>query len=179
LPLMFVGLALLSGENQNGRINADRPDCRAQAPPARWVVPTTVALTLVGAGVAGLILISGKRIHSDRQGLPEHAQMVTGIPVGIGFEVNDVHVTVQSAQWVRQPRVVEPIAATRAGNDAADDPDRVYLEVMFENVTASLRGIGRSEFRMLASNGESWAPLADDFPKILLGPAEKLTTRLA
>src|SRR5207245_8396936 len=42
LPLMFLGLALLSGENQNGRINADRPDCRAQAPPARWVVPTTV-----------------------------------------------------------------------------------------------------------------------------------------
>ncbi len=30
---------------------------------------------------------------------------------------------------------------------------------------------------MLASNGASWAPLADDFPEILLGPTEKLTTR--
>jgi hypothetical protein len=31
---------------------------------------------------------------------------------------------------------------------------------------------------MLGPNGASWAPLADDFPDIVLGPAEKLATRL-
>jgi hypothetical protein len=137
-----------------------------------------IALAVAAAGVAGLTLTSDKPIRRDRQGLIEHAQMVTRIPVGIGFEVHGVHVTVQSAQWVRQPPpAVELIAAPRAGNYTAGASDRIYLEVTFENVAASLRSVGRGEFRMLAANGASWAPLADDFPDILLGPAEKLTTR--
>jgi hypothetical protein len=178
LPLTFLGLALLSGNNRDGRTNAHCPDCRAQAARARSVVPTAIALALAAAGVIGLTLTSDKPIHRDRQGLLEHAQMVTSIPVGISFEVNGVHVTVQSAQWVRQPLPsVERIAATRAGNDTAGAPDRIYLEVALENVAASPRSVGRGEFRMLAANGASWAPLADDFPEILLGPAEKLTTR--
>jgi hypothetical protein len=178
LPLMFVGLALLSGKNRDGPINAERPDSRAQAARAGSVVPTAIALAVAAAGVVGLTLTSDKPIHRDRRGLIEHAQMVTRIPVGIDFEVHGVHVTVQSAQWVRQPPpAVEPIAAPRAGNDTAGAFDRIYLEVTFENVAASLRSVGRGEFRMLAANGASWAPLADDFPDILLGPAEKLTTR--
>jgi hypothetical protein len=178
LPLMFVGLALVSGKNRDGPTNAEPPDYRAQAARAGSVVPTAIALAVAAAGVAGLTLTSDKPIHRDRQGLIEHAQMVTRIPVGIGFEVHGVHVTVQSAQWVRQPPpAIEPIALPRAGNDTAGASDRIYLEVTFENVAASLRGVGRGEFRMLASNGASWAPLADDFPEILLGPAEKLTTR--
>jgi hypothetical protein len=175
---MFVGLALLSGKNCDGPTNAQPPEPRALSARAGSVAPTAIAVAVAAAGVAGLALISDKPIHRDHQGLIEHAQMVTRIPVGIGFEVHGVHVTVQSAQWVRQPPpAVEPIAAPRAGNDTAGVPDRIYLEVTFENVAASLRSVGRGEFRMLAANGASWAPLADDFPDILLGPAEKLTTR--
>jgi hypothetical protein len=178
LPLMFLGLALLSGKNRDGPTNAERPDCRAQAPRAGSVVPPAVALALAAAGVAGLTLTSDKPVHRDRQDLIEHAQMVTSTPVGIGFAVNGVHVTVQSAQWVRRPPpAVELIAAPRAGSDTAGASDRLYLEVTFANVAAALRSVGRGEFCMLASNGASWAPLADDFPEILLGPAEKLTTR--
>jgi hypothetical protein len=178
LPLMFLGLALLSRKNRDAPTNAEPLERRAQAPLARSVVPTAIALALAAAGVAGLTLTSDKPIHHDRQGLIEHAQMVTSIPVGIGFAVNGVHVTVQSAQWVRRPPpAVEPIGRPRAGIDTAGTSDRIYLEVTFENVTASLRSVGRGEFRMLASNGASWAPLADDFPEILLDPAEKLTTR--
>ena len=178
LPLMFLGLALLSGKNRDGPTNAERPDSCAQAARAGSGVPTAIALAVTAAGVAGLTLTSDKPIHRDRQGLVEHAQMVTSIPVGIGFAVDGVHVTVQSAQWVRRPPpAVEPIAAPRARNDTAGASDRIYLEVTLENLAASLRSVGRGEFRMLAANGASWAPLADDFPDILLGPAEKLTTR--
>ncbi len=177
LALMFLGLALLSANNRDGPTNADC-DRRTQAPRAGSVVPTAIALALAAAGVAGLTLTSDKPMHRDRQGLDEHAQMVTSIPVGNGFEVNGVHVTVQSAQWVRQPPpAVERISAPRARNDTTGASDRIYLEVTLENVATALRSVGRGEFRMLASNGASWAPLADDFPEILLGPTEKLTTR--
>jgi hypothetical protein len=178
LPLMFLGLALLSGKNRDGPTSAERPDCRAQALSAGSGVPAAIALAVTAAGVAGLTLTSDKPIHRDRQGLVEHAQMVTSIPVGIGFAVDGMHVTVQSAQWARRPPpAVELIAAPRAGNDTAGASDRIYLEVTLENLAASLRSVGRGEFRMLAANGASWAPLADDFPEILLGPAETLTTR--
>jgi hypothetical protein len=178
LPLMFLGLALLSGKNRDGPTNADCPDCRAQAPRARSVMPTAIALALAASGVTGLTLTSDKPNHRERQALLEHAQMVTSIPVGIGFEVNGMHVTVQSAQWVRRPPpAVERIAAKRAGNNTSGASDRIYLEVALENVTAARRRVGRGEFRVLAANGASWAPLADDFPEILLGSAEKLTTR--
>jgi hypothetical protein len=102
LPLMLLGLALLSGKNRDGPTNAERPASCAQAARAGSVVPTAIALAVTAAGVAGLTLTSDKPIHRERQGLVEHAQMVTSIPVGIGFAVDGVHVTVQSAQWVRR-----------------------------------------------------------------------------
>jgi hypothetical protein len=103
LPLMFLGLALLSGKNRDGPTSADCPDCRAQALSAGSVVPTAIALAVAAAGVAGLTLTSDKPMRRDRQGLIEHAQMVTSIPVGIGFEVNGVHVTVQPNGCVSLP----------------------------------------------------------------------------
>lgn len=102
--------------------------------------------------------------------------MVTNIPVGDGFDINDVRVTVRSAQWVRQPRGGD-LSAYGAGSGRAGNPDRIYLEVTLENIAASLRSVGRGEFGLRAPNGGSWAPLADDFPDILLAPGEKLTTR--
>ena len=104
--------------------------------------------------------------------------MVTTVPVGTGFEVDHLRVAVQSAQWVRQPPPTEPITARGAEINATTGPDRLYLELTLENVAVSPLNVGRAEFRVAAANGASWAPLADDFPDIVLAPAEKLTTRL-
>jgi hypothetical protein len=176
LPLMFLGLAVLSGTNNDIQTNADDPDRGSQALAVRSVILTAIVLATAMAGVAGLSLIYAPQIHSAPRGFPDHAPMVTNIPVGDGFDINDVRVTVRSAQWVRQPRAGDlstyGAASVRAGN-----PDRIYLEVTLENIAASSRNVGRGEFGLRAPNGRSWAPLADDFPDILLAPSETLTTR--
>jgi hypothetical protein len=176
LPLVFFGLALLRGKNRDGRMrpSAVHPGPRSLSP--RSLVPIAVAFALVAASIAASAFTLSKRLHRDPPAVQDHAQMVTRVPVEMGFEVNDLRVTVQAAQWVRQPRstaVAEPIPAKTASN-----PDRIYLEVTFENTGALLRSVGRGEFRMRASDGATWAPLADDFPEILLSPAETLGTRL-
>ena len=58
------------------------------------------------------------------------------------------------------------------------DLDRIYLEVEIENLTRSTRNVGRGEFQMRARDGVTWAPLADDFPAVPLGPGETFTTWL-
>jgi len=64
------------------------------------------------------------------------------------------------------------------GNGFGNDADRIYVEVTLENTGDRLRGVGRGVFRVVAPDGAGWGPLADDFPEILLGPRETLTTRL-
>jgi hypothetical protein len=143
---------------------------------ARSLVPAAVALALVAASIAGSAFTLRHRLHPVPQAAGEHAQMVTLVPVEIGFEVNDLRINVQAAQWVRQPRSTATVGLIPA--KAASNPDRVYLEMTFENTGALLRSVGRGEFSIRASNGATWAPLADDFPDILLSPAETLTTTL-
>jgi hypothetical protein len=176
LPLVFLGLASLRGKNRDGRT---RPSAVHSGPcslSARSLVPIAVASALVGGGIGASAFTLSKRVHRNAQAVQDHAQMVTRVSVETGFEVNDLRVTVQAAQWVRQPRsaaVAGPIPAKTESN-----PDRIYLEVRFENTGALPRSVGRGEFRMRASDGATWAPLADDFPEILLSPAETLATRL-
>jgi hypothetical protein len=176
LPLVFLGLASLRGKNRDGRT---RPSAVHSGPcslSARSLVPIVVASALVGGGIGASAFTLSKRVHRNAQAVQDHAQMVTRVSVETGFEVNDLRVTVQAAQWVRQPRsaaVAGPIPAKTESN-----PDRIYLEVRFENTGALPRRVGRGEFRMRASDGVTWAPLADDFPEILLSPAETLATRL-
>jgi hypothetical protein len=142
---------------------------------ARSLVLAAVAVALVAASVAASAFTLGNRLRPVEHA-GKHAQMVTRVPVEIGFEVNDFRVTVQTAQWVRQPRSTATVGLVPA--KIASNPDLVYLDMTFENTGASLRSVGRGEFSIRASNGATWAPLADDFPDILLSPAETLTTRL-
>jgi hypothetical protein len=176
LPIMFLGLAVLSASNKGIQTNANDPDRRAQAFAGRSVILTAIVLSTATAGAAGLTLIYAPQIHTAPRGFPDHAPMVTNIPVGDGFDINDVRVTVRSAQWVRQPREGDP-SAYDAAPGRAGNPDRIYLEVTLENIAASSRSVGRAEFGLRAPTGRSWSPLADDFPDILLAPSEKLTTR--
>jgi hypothetical protein len=156
-PLAFLGLA--------------RPHRRA-----RSLVPAAVAVALVAASVAASAFTLGNRLHPVLHAAGEHAQMVTRVPMEVGFEVNDLRVTVKAAQWVRQPRSTTIVGLVPA--KIASNSDLVYLDITFENTGALLRSVGRREFSIRASNGATWAPLADDFPDILLSPAETLTTRL-
>ena len=176
LPLVLLGLSLLHGRRRCGR---PTPSAVRDAPSllsARSLVSIAIAFVVVGAGVAASAFTLSKRLHRDPQAAHGHAQMVTRVPVEMGFAINDLRVIVQAAQWVRQPHTVETVGPIPA--KTASNPDRVYLEVTFENTGALLRGVGRGEFRLRASEGATWAPLADDFPDILLGPMETLTTRL-
>jgi hypothetical protein len=176
LPLVLFCLSLLHGRRWDGR---PTPSAVHDAPSlisARSLVSIAVVFALVGAGAAASAFTLSKRVHRDPQAAHEHAQMVTRVPVEVGFALNDLRVTVQAAQWVRQRPTVEAVGPIRAAT--ADNPDRLYLEVTFENTGALLRSFGRGEFRLRASKGATWAPLADDFPDILLGPTETLTTRL-
>jgi hypothetical protein len=143
---------------------------------ARSLVPAAVAVALVAASVAGSAFTLRNRLHPILHAAGEHAQTVTRVPVEVGFEVNDLRVTVQTAQWVRQPRSTTTDELVPA--KITSNPDLVYLDMTFENTGAALRGVGRGEFSLRAANGATWAPLADDFPDILLNPAEILTTRL-
>jgi hypothetical protein len=142
LPLLFFGLAVLTVINKDIQTNAHDPDRRAQAFAGRSVILTVIVLATATAGAAGLTLIYASQIHSTPRGFPDHAPMVTNIPVGDGFDINDVRVTVRSAQWVRQPRGGD-LSAYGAGSGRAGDPDRIYLEVTLENIAASSRSVGR------------------------------------
>ena len=173
---MFFRLATRPVTNRNSPIGAHRGDCEAQAPAHASAVLSAVVFAIATAGATGFALLQGPQNHRTPQASSDHAQMTTSIPVNIAFEINDVRVTVRSAQWIRQPA-----GAPLAGTDAAaggGNPDRVYLEMALESTADSRRGIGRGEFRLQAPNGASWKPLADDFPDIVLGPGEKLAMRL-
>ena len=176
LPLVLLGLSLLHGGRRDGRPPPSAVRDAASLVTARSLVSIAVAFVMVGAGVAASAFTLSKRLHRDPQAAHGHAQMVTRVPVEMGFAINDLRVIVQAAQWVRQPHTVETVGPIPA--KTASNPDRVYLEVTFENTGALLRSVGRGEFRLRASEGATWAPLADDFPDILLGPMETLTTRL-
>jgi hypothetical protein len=103
---------------------------------------------------------------------------VSDVTARVSVDAGDLRIALQSAKWVRQPRLAEPFGVASAGTVAAGDPDRIYLEISLVNLGSLPRNVGRGEFRMLARDGTGWAPLADDFPAILLGPGETLTTRL-
>jgi len=139
-----------------------------------------VGIFLVGviAGLGGLTLTAREMMDRGRQIPTEHAVSPTNMPIGVGFEVDGVRVTVKSAQWLRQAPAIEQPVAPNGSFRAAREPDRLCLEITLENIAVSRRSVGRGEFRMRAPNGASWAPLADDFPEILLIPGEKLTTRV-
>ena len=104
--------------------------------------------------------------------------MITDVIEGAGIDVDQVRVTVRSAKWVRQPRLIDPLGAPRTDAARTSASDRVHLEIMVENFGAVQRAIGRNEFRIVAQDGMGWAPLADDFPAIVLSPGEQLTTKL-
>jgi hypothetical protein len=160
LPLMFLGLTLRPGKGQ------DRP--------AALVVAATVALPVLTVVVVGFGLASPVGLHKERHQLGAHAPLVTSVTAGTAVEATDLRVTVRSAKWVRQPRGAEPDRAA----PTATDLDRIYLEVEIENLMPSTREVGRGEFLMRARDGTTWAPLADDFPPVPLGPGETFTTWL-
>jgi hypothetical protein len=162
LPLVFLSLVAQSGGEPNSR--------RASPTRARCIMPAAIALWLLAASGAALNVGAGAALHG--QGVSAHARFVTGVTIGAGIDADDLRVAVQSAKWVRQSAPPEP------NGDAAADSDRVYLEVTLENLGASPRSIRRADFRVLAKDGMSWGPLADNFPVILLEPGEKLTTWL-
>jgi hypothetical protein len=179
LPLTFLGLVLLFRRGYDGPPIANVPhDQRRAHHPRMMVVSTGIALAAVAAGAAGSIINLTKGTSLDAQGALEHTHVTTQIPVDDGFTVEDLRVTVHSAQWLRQPRPLEPVAPAHVAAAIGNAVDRIYLEVTFKNTGDRLRSIGRGEFRIGAPDGAGWAPLADDFPEILLGPAETLTTRL-
>jgi hypothetical protein len=133
---------------------------------------------MIGAAIVALGVISGKKPHGEPHGSSAHAPIVSDVTAGTSVDAGDLRITLRSAKWVRQPPLTEPRSAARAGTDAANDLDRIYLEVSIQNFGTWLRGVWRGEFRMLARDGTGWAPLADDFPAMLLSPGEALTTRL-
>ena len=169
-PLMFFGLVLLSRGRYDGLAGANVPNCRPQPLRSRMPLAAGIALATVTVGVAGLILILSKETHRDFQGALKHTHLVTRVPVDDGFAVEGLRVIAQSAQWVRQPRLVERSLQTRGSDSVADDPDRIYLEVGSKHRKRAPE-YRTGEFRMVGSNGANWAPLADDFPEIVLGPA--------
>ena len=179
LPLTFLGLVLLFRRGCDGPpIAKVSHDQRRVHRPRMGVVSTTIALAAVVAGAAGSIINLTEGTHLDAQGALELTHPVTRISVNDGFSVEDLHVTVQSAQRLRQPQLAETAAAAGTATATGNDADRIYLEVTFENAGDRLRGVGRGVFRVVARDGAGWGPLADDFPEILLGPRETLTTRL-
>jgi hypothetical protein len=175
LPLMLLGLVLLARRRGHGRAAMKALRDRAWAGPGRLIVPAAFALAVLGVGLAGRSVVRGDADH-DRVALIAHSPVVTNVAVGAGTEADGLRLVVHSALWMRQPREREPRAPAPANTNP--EPDRVYVDVTVENLEARARTFGRREFRLLSRDGMAWAPLADDFPAILLEPQGRLSTRL-
>ena len=93
-------------------------------------------------------------------------------------ELDALRVTTRSAQWVSQVPEGRKGTAKPVSLVPGDLPDRLYLEFTLENLGHQSRTFGRREVRLEAPSGATWLPLADDFPGIILGPREALTTML-
>ena len=137
-----------------------------------------MAWALIGLGAAALGLAAGPVVHHGRAAALAHEPLVTEVTVARVIEAGELRVTLESAKWVRQPRAVASNRRAGRSTDPIGGSDRVYLEVTIENPGSVLHTFGRAAFRMLAKDGTGWAPLADDFPAILLSPGEKLGTSL-
>jgi hypothetical protein len=175
LPLMLLGLALPARRRGHGGASAKALRVRPRTAPVRFIVPAASALALLGVGLAGRSVVRGEADH-DRVALIAHSPVVTNIAVGAGTEADGLRLMVHSALWMRQPRATEPRAPLPA--NTTPEPDRVYVNVTVENLEGRPRTFGRQEFRLVSRDGNAWAPLADDFPAILLEPQGRLTTRL-
>jgi hypothetical protein len=178
LPLMLFCLAVLPEKDRNSRRRTDTAPVRARPPSARFILSTTMAWALIGVGAAALGLAAGPVVHRDRAAALAHEPLVTEVTVARVIDAGELRVTLESAKWVRQP---QPVASNRRAGRSTDPiggSDRLYLEVTIENPGSVLHTVGRAAFRMLAKDGAGWAPLADDFPAILLNPGEKLGTSL-
>jgi hypothetical protein len=160
LPLALFGLTLRFGTEQN------RP----------LALTATVAFTLPALvlGAVGVGLASPDGLGKGRHTLSGHAPLVTSVIAGTPVEAGDLRIAVQSAKWVRHPRIAEPDRAART----VVDLDRLYLEIKIDNLSGAPNSVGRSEFQMRARDGTVWTPLADDFPAILLDPGESMNTWL-
>jgi hypothetical protein len=175
-PLAFLTLILLPAQSNAGCAGVENARSPARIIPGKWIMPTGIALAMLGVGVFALGVAAGNTPHwNERLG---HAPMVTDVPIGVSAGADDMRVTVHTAKWVRQSPQAQRVDPTVVEAKFTAEPDRVYVDIALENLGPALRNIGRAEFRLAAKDGRSWAPLANDFPDLLLTPEEKLNTRL-
>jgi hypothetical protein len=178
LPLMLLSLAVLPGRNQNSRVGTDTAPARARSTSAKFMLSATMAWAVIGVAAAALSFVSGQDVHHNRQGALAHAPLVTDVTVARVIDADELRVSLERAKWVRQTRPTELRRRAYGSADPIGGSDRIYPEVTIENQGSVPLSLGRAEFRMLAQDGNVWAPLADDFPAILLSPGEKLGTSL-
>lgn len=175
-PATLLGLTLLAGWRYQPRV-LDRLSSDTWALPARFVVPAVGVLIAIGMGVTALTFMLGEKGDSDHAPAT-HPVLVTEVPTSAKAEVGGLRVTTRSAKWVSQvPEAAKGKARTISVNPGVL-PDRLYLEFTVANLGDQARTFGRREVRLLAPSGTTWAPLADDFPDIVLGPQDALTTML-
>ncbi|HSB78967.1 MAG TPA: hypothetical protein VLM91_09275 [Candidatus Methylomirabilis sp.] len=175
-PATLLGLTLMAGWRSQPRV-LDRLPSNTWASPARLVVPVAGALVAVGIGVTALTFMPRDQGDSDHASAT-HPVFVTEVPTSAKAEVGGLRVITRSAKWVSQvPEAAKGKAKTVSPNPGVL-PDRLYLEFTVENLGEQARTFGRREVRLLAPSGTAWAPLADDFPDIVLGPQDALTTML-
>jgi hypothetical protein len=175
-PVTLLGLTLMPGRQSSRRMVGGLPSAN-WASPARLAIPTVGALVVLGMGVTALTLTLRGEADPGHT-LAAHPVLVTSIPTSAVAEVGGLRITTLSAKWVSQvpegrKGIAQPVSLT-----PGELPDRLYLEFTVRNIGDQTRTFGRREVRLLAPSGTAWAPLADDFPDILLGPRDSLTTML-
>jgi hypothetical protein len=137
-------------------------------------VLAVIVLGVAAAYVAASSLTFGARLHGDGQRPAFHEQIVTRVTVAHAFGVGDLRVTAQSAQWVRQPRPIEPIGTSRGEPSAGANADRLYLNVVLENHGVSPHNVGRGAFRVRAPMGRTGRRWRTTFPISRWAPAKRL-----
>jgi hypothetical protein len=175
-PATLLGLTLMAGWRSHPRAIGGPPSSN-WASPARLVVPLAGVLVVLGLGVTALTFALGEQADPDHA-LATHPVLVTAVPTSAMAVLDGLRVTTRSAQWVSQVPEGRKGIAQPVSLKPGDLPDRLYLEFTVENLGGQTRTFGRREVRLLAPSGTAWAPLADDFPDIVLGPQDSLTSML-
>lgn len=175
-PATLLGLGLMAGGRSHPRAIGELPSTNWGSP-ARFVVPLAGVLVVFGLGVTALTFTPGAEADLDHA-LATHPLLVTAVPTSAMAELDGLRVITRSAQWVSQVPEGKKGLAKPVSLVPGDLPDRLYLEFTVENLEDQARAFGRGEVRLEGPSGAAWAPLADDFPAIILGPREALTSML-
>jgi hypothetical protein len=175
-PVTLLGLTLMPGRRSGPRMVGGLPSANWSSP-ARFAIPAAGALVVLGLGATAVTFTLEGEADPDHA-LAAHALLVTSIPTSAVAEVGGLRITTLSAKWVNQVPEGRKGIAQPVNLIPGALPDRLYLEFKVENLGDQARTFGRREIRLVAPSGTAWAPLADDFPDIVLEPQDSLTSML-